>query len=384
MAFLKKYMLLLFLTANATAEYILFMSISKYMFYGVLALSIPFVLSKNVLSWEALKKCPAIYALSSVLIVYQFSLGFVGATSESWLYLVAKLATFGVMVLCIGEDFIFYFKKFVLKFSYVILALIILGWFVNSHGLSDRMYTFGYINRNVACTLASIGFAGFLFGKEHHSKFDLLGMSILFITILIGGSRNALAMSLIFMAIRYGMSFRLVFVMSVLGIVIVYLLPDMGISIDAFTRLTDTVSGELATDREVQRQGAMMMIEAKPWTGWGLGAKISGEALEVSHYGAHNGYLTFLMYMGYIFGGGFLTIIAVAVIKRLKLYKLHDNYYNYHLAVIASVLFAANQEDYLVGVNQIATNMFFLSFVVTGFYLYYYNNDELLLIDSQE
>ena len=78
------------------------------------------------------------------------------------------------------------------------------------------------------------------------------------------------------------------------------------------------------------------------------------------------------MYMGLPLGIAFIGTIAWGVLKRFKLYRLHDNILNYHLAVMASILFAANQEDYLVGVNQIITNMFFVSFVVTGLYAYYY------------
>lgn len=50
MEFLRKYLLLLFLIANMTAEYILFMSVSKYLFYATLGLSIFFLLSKKVIS----------------------------------------------------------------------------------------------------------------------------------------------------------------------------------------------------------------------------------------------------------------------------------------------------------------------------------------------
>ena len=55
MEFLRKYLLLLFLIANVTAEYILFMSVSKYLFYAALGLSVFFLLSKKVISPTAVK-----------------------------------------------------------------------------------------------------------------------------------------------------------------------------------------------------------------------------------------------------------------------------------------------------------------------------------------
>ena len=379
MEFLRKYLLLLFLIANMTAEYILFMSVSKYLFYAALGLSVFFLLSKKVISPSAVKSCPHIYALAGILIIYQLLFGMESFNYDSATYFAGKLATFGIMMLCISNNFEFYLKKSILPFSYIILALIVIGWFYHRTGSSSSSYlVFGFANRNAACTLSAIGFAGFLFAKDHHKKSDYLCMAILFLTILIGGSRNSLAMCILFVIIKYGLSMRMVAVMSLSAILIIFVLPEMGIEINAFDRLVDTVTGNLATDREAQRQGAMMMIQDKPVTGWGLASQIQGKALEISHYGAHNGYLTLIMYMGLPLGIAFIGTIALGVIKRFfKLYKLHNNVLNYHLAVMISILFAANQEDYLVGVNQITTNIFFVSFVVTGIYMYYHKHGYL-------
>lgn len=379
MEFLRKYLLLLFLIANMTAEYILFMSVSKYLFYSVLGLSVFFLLSKKVISPSAVKSCPHIYALAGILIIYQLLFGMESFNYDSATYFAGKLATFGIMMLCISNNFEFYLKKSILPFSYIILALIVIGWFYHRTGSSSSSYlVFGFANRNAACTLSAIGFAGFLFAKDHHKKSDYLCMAILFLTILIGGSRNSLAMCILFVIIKYGLSMRMVAVMALSAILIIFVLPEMGIEINAFDRLVDTVTGNLATDREAQRQGAMMMIQDKPVTGWGLASQIQGKALEISHYGAHNGYLTLIMYMGLPLGIAFIGTIALGVLKRFfKLYKLHNNVLNYHLAVMISILFAANQEDYLVGVNQITTNIFFVSFVVTGIYMYYHKHGYL-------
>lgn len=379
MEFLRKYLLLLFLIANMTAEYILFMSVSKYLFYAALGLSVFFLLSKKVISPSAVKSCPHIYALAGILIIYQLLFGMESFNYDSATYFAGKLATFGIMMLCISNNFEFYLKKSILPFSYIILALIVIGWFYHRTGSSSSSYlVFGFANRNAACTLSAIGFAGFLFAKDHHKKSDYLCMAILFLTILIGGSRNSLAMCILFVIIKYGLSMRMVAVMALSAILIIFVLPEMGIEINAFDRLVNTVTGNLATDREAQRQGAMMMIQDKPVTGWGLASQIQGKALEISHYGAHNGYLTLIMYMGLPLGIAFIGTIALGVIKRFfKLYKLHNNVLNYHLAVMISILFAANQEDYLVGVNQITTNIFFVSFVVTGIYMYYHKHGYL-------
>ena len=72
--------------------------------------------------------------------------------------------------------------------------------------------------------------------------------------------------------------------------------------------------------------------------------------------------------MGKYFGITWIVVMLLGFIKRLKLYFQHDNYINYHIAVMVSVLFAAGQEAYLVGVNQLITNLFFVSFVLLGLY----------------
>lgn len=372
MPFLQKRLLLLFLIASMLAEYILLMPVSKFLFYGALGLSVCFMLQRFLYT-QAVAMCPHIYALAAILILYQLLFGYYSTSDESLTYFIAKLTTFAIMMLSIGKDFEFYLRKSILPISYVILALIVLGWFVHrTSSISANYYLFGFANRNAACTLSAIGFAGFLFAKEKYSKIDYLAMGILLITVLVGGSRNALAMCVIFIFVRYGISMQLVAVMVVSVVVVAFILPEFGVKITAFERLLGTISGEVSIDRESQRQGAMIMIQERPWIGWGLSSQIQGEALSISKNGAHNGYLTLIMYMGLPLGGAFIAVIAHGVISRLRLLRLKDNALNYHIAVMFCILFGANQEDYLVGVNQISTNLFFVSFVVTGVYSYYH------------
>lgn len=381
MPFLQKKLLLLFLVANMTAEYILLMPISKFLFLGVLGLSVCFMLQRFLYT-DGISMCPHMYVLAVILIVYQLLFGYLSTSDESLTYFIGKLATFAIMILSIGSDFEFYLRKSILPFSYAILALVVLGWFVHrTSSISADYYLFGFTNRNAACTLSAIGFAGFLFAKDCYSKLDYLWMGILLITVLVGGSRNALVMCVIFILVRYGISMRLVAVMTVLVALIVFVLPEFGIRMTAFDRLLGTISGEVSLDREAQRQGTIMMIQERPWTGWGLAAPIQGKALAITQLGAHNGYLTLIMYMGIPLGISFIFVIIYGILKRLKLFKIRDNVLNYHLAVMFCILFGANQEDYLVGVNQISTNLFFVSFVVTGYYLYFTKHD---LIDSSE
>lgn len=203
MSFLQKYLLLLFLVANATAEYLMFMSVSKYLFYGVLILSMPFMFKKDVISSDAVRQCPDIYFMGFILLTYEVVFGLTDVNSESLMYLVGKLMSFGIMMLCISFNFEFYLRKFIISFSYIILLMIALGWVTYLKDMSGSTYVFGFANRNAACTMAAISFAGFLFGRDYFSKIDYACLAFLLITILVGGSRNSLAMCVIFIIGRF-------------------------------------------------------------------------------------------------------------------------------------------------------------------------------------
>ena len=371
MPFLQKRLLLLFLVANMTAEYILLTPISKFLFFGVLGLSVCFMLQRFLYT-DGISMCPHLYVLAVILIVYQLLFGYLSTSDTSLTYFIGKLATFAIMILSIGSDFDFYFRKNILPFSYAILVLVVLGWFVHrTSSISADYYLFGFTNRNAACTLSAIGFAGFLFAKDRYSKWEYLWMGVLLSTVLVGGSRNALAMCAIFILIRFGISMRLLVVTIALVAFMVFVLPELGLTATAFERMLGTISGEVPIDREMQRKGTILMIQERPWTGWGLDAQIQGKALKITQLGAHNGYLTLTMNMGIPLGIAFIFTIIHGTLKRLKLFKLKDRTVNYHLAIMLCILFGANQEDYLVGVNQISTNLFYVSFVVTGYYLYF-------------
>lgn len=373
MKFLEKHLLLLFLIVNATAEYVSLMFVSKYLFYAVLALSVPIIISKNVFAKSIRAQCPQIYIMMAIYLIAQFLLQPDMINSQTLTYTIGKVVTFCIIMFCVSHNFEYYFKQTIRPLSYLILGLLLVGWFINKGGISvDNYITFGFANRNAACTLGSFSFAGFLFTSKKYSFKEYMFMSFLLITILIGGSRNALAMCLLFIIIKYDLSEKLVFASLFCIFIIVYVLPEFGLEAVALDRLEGTLSGTVSLDREDQREAAKWMIMQRPWTGWGYNHENIGYALALTEYGAHNGYLTTLKNLGIPLGIMLLFTIIWTSLKNLKLYKLHNMEVNYHLAVIISILLAANFEDFLVGVNQITTNIFFLSFVVLNIYRYRY------------
>lgn len=367
MKFLEKYLLLLLLIANMTSEYILFASVSNALFYSVFALSVIVIPQLKLLSRETRRKFPELLTLIVIYLVAQFVFQLNMWTLENILYTVSKCMVFAILILCVNNNFNYYYRQSLNVFPYVILFLVALGWVVNRVD-SMGSISFGFVNRNVACTLATAGIAGFLFKNEKIKRIEFLYIAFLFATILYGGSRNALAMCILMFMVRYGLSSKIIFAGLIVTAAIFYVFPLFGIEVTAFDRLIGTINGTVEIDREIPRKQAMAMIYAKPWTGWGY--SYGAEAALITDINAHNGYLTTIENLGLPCGLFLLGNIIFGSLKRFKLYKLHNRLINYHLAIVVSTLFGTNQEDYLIGVNQCTTNIFFLSFAVLGVCLY--------------
>lgn len=362
-------MLFILLLANMTAEYRLLAEISEVFFYSILAIS-TFVIILNLKTLAlSLRNVAEIKWLIFVYIIAMLFFQFSFLSSDIILYTITKVIVFGTITLSICYNYDFYLRKAPVIFSYIILILIALGWFVNKTGEYD-VPVFGFANRNVACTIATAGVAGFLFMRDRIRPSDFLFMAVLIITILYGGSRNAFAMCILIIIIRYGFSFKIVVAGALILVLVTFLLPEFGMEANAYDRLVGTIDGSVSTDREEVREIAKKMIAMRPWTGWGYNYSVP-KYLGIN-LGAHNGYLATIVNLGYPCGLMVLAIIVIGSIKRLRLYKIGNKAINYYIAILISTLFAANQESYLIGVNQFTTNYFFVAFVVLGAYRYKY------------
>lgn len=93
MKFLEKQLLLLYLIANATAEYVSLMFASKYLFYAVLALSIPIIVSKNVFAKSIRVQCPQMYIMMAIYLIAQFMLQTDMINNQTLTYTIGKVVT---------------------------------------------------------------------------------------------------------------------------------------------------------------------------------------------------------------------------------------------------------------------------------------------------
>ena len=268
--------------------------------------------------------------------------------------------------MCVTKNYNFYFQEMFKPLGYIITFLILIGWrYTNIIGVK----TFGFYNPNAACAIGVIGLVCFLFKDINHNKLDIFCIIICSLCILIGGSRNSLAMMIIILLIRYNNSKNMIYMLGVLFMLFVIdQLTD--INLLAIERTINTFQGTISLDREIQRKAALWMISQHPWDGNGFKFHNTGIASELTMLGSHNGYIDTVESMGYGFGGVWLIVLAFGIISILSLLREKNLTIRAHLAIVISILFAANQEAFLPGVNQFVTNMFFLSFIVLSKCIY--------------
>lgn len=353
---MKKYLLFIYLLVNLTAEYYLFASISKVVFYITLALAIPICMSGwNVIRTE-FRSCPYFLWWIVIYIIYQFLFGWNTLNLENVIYLVSKITTFLVILYCVGADHDFYFSKMNRLFGYIILVLMIVGFNMEFQG--GRSY--GFYNPNAGTSVAMLGASCFLFSEGKMKFQDKLALLFFIVCIFIGHSRNALVTLLILALFRFKMSPRLM-IGGFLIVAVLVVFQSYGVELTAFDRMIDTFKGTELSNRDDERDAAIWMIQQHPWDGNGFNSKNYGEALALTEYGAHNGYLTILKMMGIIMGGAWLFVLFLAL-WHIKGLAFSDNLkVRRQMAIVIAIAVGAINEDFFVGVNQISTNMFFVS-----------------------
>lgn len=353
--FLRKYILLIFLIANVTAEHYMFSSISKIIFYASLALGLLACLLHLDKTLNGLKAAPSFILWSLIYIIYLFTAGAAYNTETNLLYLIAKITSFGIMALCISSYHEYYLRTMAKPMGYLIIFLLILGFNYISYG-GGRSY--GFFNGNAGCLVAMYGASCFLF-LEKMTRLDKFCLLFCLLCVVIGHSRNSLAMLFILVLFRYRLSFKLMSFGLLGAIVIFIVLPYFGIEVEAVTRVMGTFDGTVALDREENRAFAMEMIKHHPYDGWGF--DYDDFLLANDEKGSHNGYLSVLTQMGYYFGGAWLVVLLFDIISKLKFMASDDLAVRRHFAIVVAVLFGATNESFLTGVNQIITNLFFVS-----------------------
>lgn len=362
-----KYLFFFFLLVNLTAEYVLFANVSRILFYVILILCVPVLFVNYYNIKRGFYECPYLFIWIAIYCIYQFTVGLKYISFENLTYLIAKITSFCTLIYCVKTDLKFYCEKSFYLLGLVIVFLLILGLI---HPCVYGLKCFGFYNKNAACSIAAVGFACFLFKNTKINKYDVICIFVCILCVLIGGSRNSLAMIIILALIRCNISLKSMLPYMFFIFIILFIMQLSEIHFLAIDRTIGTIKGTVALDREIARKAAFWMISQHPWDGNGFKISNVGDALEMTDLGSHNGYIDIIENMGYGFGGLWLLVLACGIISLKKLLNERKHNIKIHIGITISILFAANHESFLPGVNQFVTNMFYLSFVVLHIYKY--------------
>lgn len=367
---IKKYLLLAFVIENVFVQTPYFSAFS-FLFYVFLAIGMLFLFEGSLFRKDVFNSCKPLYLLGLVYVAYQFTAGFETISSRTLLYLVAKIATFIIIIVSVTSNWEFYAEKVPKFFSILVLIILLYNVATGNFGVVNERQTLGFTNTNTTSSMAAFAFAGFLFFWDSKRRIIyLLAMLLCIYALLAGGSRNGILIFAILFFMWRGASWNTIIIASVLLMFLSVVVGQLGIELAGVERLTGTLTGEVGTNRDSEREAAMVMICEKPWTGWGFEAQNVGQAAAISELGSHSGYLETIKFMGYPFSLLWFTMLYISTLSLLKLYRLKNMSLRYHLAIVLSSIISAFFEGLFVGVHELATNMMFISLAVLTTYNY--------------
>lgn len=375
MKFIKKYILLIFLIENLLVQSPIF-GMSMLPFYIMMVLGALLIFSKELWSHNTYRECKPLYLLALVYIVYQFTLGFNTLSMQTLVYLMAKISTFIIITVSIANNWDFYAKKAPIYLAMIVVVILVLGLNdATDSTITDRQ-TLGFGNANTTSSLSTFCLTGvlFLWNRKHRIVYFFIAILAIY-SMLAGGSRNAILMLGVSMLVWTGTSVRRMIpaamaLLLVWGTINIFQLDLAGVE-----RLKGTIEGSIGTNRDLEREATLMMIEEKPWTGWGFEAENQGRAATISEMGSHNGYLDTIKFIGYPFALLFFVILFICTFSLLKYAKSKDMVLRYHLAIVLSHMVGAMYEGLFVGVHEFSTNMIFYSLAILTTYDYRMKRD---------
>lgn len=361
-----KYLLLLLLFANICAQFMPLSFLADPLFYGTMTLGALGLLTNfKYISSKNIRATWILWYLIAVYISYQLTFGINYSGTQSLLWLISKVLVLLIIFWAVVSDFKFYFNKLVPIISLGLGIFIFIGYFFYHTYQFQGRFTYGFGGPNSLSAISTLVFAASLLYRFKSSWMNYLGMLIGLMGVLGGGSRISLAVLVIAILLKYKFSVKTLMLGLGCLIIAVVVLPSLGFESQGIERLTETIEqGNFANNREIERKATSLMIAERPIQGWGYNTGIQGNALEISHLGAHSGYLETIKAMGYPFAIVLFIGLFVALKQIYPQLKSNDPATKFHLFVVISILISANYESYLIGVNQIMTNMFFVSLAV--------------------
>ena len=378
MKFIAQYMLLVLLIANLTSQYVIFNPISNVLFYGVLGIGLVFSLLNcyKFLSKYNLKSTSILWGFILIYVTYQFTLGINYWNSESFNYLFAKVVVLLIIFWGITTNYDFYYRKMIPFLGIIIAILIVYGFTFHNEVFAGRS-TCGFGNPNSTSAISSIGFASALLLDYKPRWLRIVSAIICLFGVLAGGSRTIIVVCTIAVFLKYEFSLRSIFLFAAVALIAVYAFPYFGFKLNGIDRIIDVFSnGNFVGSRGTVRKATLMMINEHPIIGWGFKSGIQGEAAQLTKLGSHNGYLDTIKAMGYPFAILLFSYMATILYKIRGLLKSENPQIRYHLFVTVAILLATLYESYIIGVNQIMTNLLFVSITILQYCAHYKLNSK--------
>ncbi len=346
--------------------------LSRIPFYLILGTGLFLTFLGGFFNKETIKKCWPLYALSIIYVLYQFTLGIETISSRSLIYLLAKITTFVIITVSVTSDWLFYAKKAPVYIAAGVFLILLYG--MNRTGVvsTDSRLMFGFTNSNTTSSLSSLclGTVIFFWNKKKSVLYFFMAVCALY-AMLAGGGRNAILMFAVMMFVWAGFSLRRIIVSVMLIFAVLTVVNVFSIELAGISRIEETISGDMGSNRELEVIATEMMIDEKPITGWGFEAQNVGRAAFISEMSSHNGYLETIKFMGYPFAIMVFFVIFYSTISQLRNFRNSDPAIKFHLAVVLSHLVGAMFEGLLVGVHEFSTNIIFYSLAVLTTYRYY-------------
>lgn len=358
---IKKYLLFVFLIENLMAQVTVFHSISNVLFYVFMAIGFVCLFDGRNWSRESMAKFKWMYILMLIYIVYEFLVGPQFISSKTLIYLIAKITTFFIIMTSLNYNPEFYESKMLFSLAAIVTIFTLYGVFFGGPvDLSERS-RLGFGNGNSTGAYGAI-ISGIVLFYSKYNKLDWKGIVILIVGVfamLAAGSRGGMLALFMLMFFRYGVSGKIVLAGLVFLLFSIVILPSIGLDTVGMDRLIGTLNGEIGTNRDLEREAGIWMIQQSPWIGWGFGAKNQGYALMLSELPSHSGYIEMTKWLGYPTSiVWFLTIIipSLAYWKVKRQYRLEMDFF---FAMLLVVYAKAMYEVLFTGVHEFETNFFF-------------------------
>lgn len=309
-----------------------------------------------------------IFHLVNLLNIVYFLL-FDYSNIESLLYLLTKLAGFNLIMLSMIYNYPFY-KEFLLKyFKYIILLVLLLGYFYGGSETSDMRLAIGF-NPNDVGLFGVLGlFSIITFEKKwYKSKIDIMMVLLFLIISLLSGSKAALLGIFLVAFLNYGFSLKNFGFAFIFGLVVL-LSSTFGYntSIDRFFGKEKAFD----TREEVYRNGILTFMDEFSFGngldkyGWANPKYYETADLAL---GPHNTYIAIGIMYGVIFGSLFLILLLVFLFKtRSKILFTKDTFllFSYYFLVI--VMVNGFFETLIVGVGEFITVIFWFFIGIVAF-----------------